>query len=233
MHLHQTSIHRHNYYSGFHMWVSDVKLSSVSSCTAVTSRMQQSHESVFLKRRFCSVFGLCSPVKHLASLNQSHPIKLLLHISCFLFEPIDFYNHGDSVSHKTVWNQGSCHEAVTDVGGNACGMLVCDGMNPWQQNNECKQHADKQRRSAPVRPCLCACYVYMCHALMYTLACGRLWLENDYHFISHKSSTTSHYRTNEQSRMHIGYHLLFIISLFIKVSCSYDLIFEQYPKLQL
>lgn len=81
MHLHQTSIHRHNYYSGFHMWVSDVKLSSVSSCTAVTSRMQQSHESVFLKRRFCSVFALCSPVKHLASLNQSHRIKLLLHIS--------------------------------------------------------------------------------------------------------------------------------------------------------
>lgn len=56
---------------------------------------------------------------------------------------------------------------MTDVGGNARGMLVGDRMNPWQQNNEHKQYADKQCR-------LCAGWDLFMFVFVSCAVCGHV-----------------------------------------------------------
>lgn len=84
MHLHQTSICYYNYYSGFYMWVSDVKLLCsrfLHHChlkNAAVSPASVSKETLLFHLRFV----LPCETLYLASVNRSRQIKLLLHISC-------------------------------------------------------------------------------------------------------------------------------------------------------
>lgn len=60
---------------------------------------------------------------------------------------------------------------MTDVGGNARGMLVGDRMNPWQQNNEHKQYADNSAGSVLAGTCLCLCLSRVLYVDMSAINC--------------------------------------------------------------